>query len=796
MQLKEDDFYRELLSMFKIEAEEHIKNMSSGLLDLEKITDQKEKAGIIETVYREAHSLKGAARAVNINDIESLCQVLESIFAKLKHQNMVLSPQLFDVMHRAVDTLNDLITYPDKTDIKEILKKLIKLEDGGTVEKEKKEENQQEKSENVTNIEKTKPVESANELDEHSEEVAIEKSEEKIEEKIEEKEKTPDRKVSAEQDKSLLSDTVRISTKKLDSLLLEAEEMLAVKLTARQYSTDLRELVSTFDTWKKVWEGQYPDIKLAKQFLEKIEKEGEDGKTGSSFYQLIEFLYWNSEYIKSLETRIVNLSKLAEGNAYLLSGMVDNLLEDMKSVLMLPFSTLLKIFPKMVRDISRDQEKNVDLLIRGSTIEVDRRILEELKDPFIHLIRNCIDHGIEKPDVRKKIKKSSVATISIGVSELSGNKVEIIISDDGGGIDLERVTQVAVKKGIIKKEEAGRLSEQEKLALIFQSDVSTSPIITEMSGRGLGMAIVREKIEKLGGMITLETELHVGTTFRITLPVTLATFRGILVQAGEQMYVVPTSSVERVVRVEKNDIKTVENRETIKVDDQVLSFVQLADILRLGNTRGRRNFEFINALILEVADRKISFGVDRVINEQEVLVKDLGRQLTRVPNVAGATILGSGKVVTILNVSDLMKSAIRLAIDSTKATLTEEGTVKTKSILIAEDSITSRTLLKNILESAGYKVRTTVDGVDAYTALKSDNYDLVVSDIEMPRMNGFELVSKIRGDKDVAELPVVLVTALESKEDREKGIDVGANAYIVKRSFDQSNLLDVIQKLI
>jgi len=155
MQLKEDDFYRELLSMFKIEAEEHIKNMSSGLLDLEKITDQKEKAGIIETVYREAHSLKGAARAVNINDIESLCQVLESIFAKLKHQNMVLSPQLFDVMHRAVDTLNDLITYPDKTDIKEILKKLIKLEDGGTVEKEKKEENQQEKSENVTNIEKT-----------------------------------------------------------------------------------------------------------------------------------------------------------------------------------------------------------------------------------------------------------------------------------------------------------------------------------------------------------------------------------------------------------------------------------------------------------------------------------------------------------------------------------------------------------------------------------------------------------------------------------------------------------------
>jgi two-component system chemotaxis sensor kinase CheA len=789
MQLKEDDFYRELLSMFKIEAEEHIKNISSGLLDLEKSTDRKEKAGIVETVYREAHSLKGAARAVNLSDIESLCQVLESIFAKLKQQHMELSPQLFDIMHRAVDTLNDLITDPAKADIKDILKQLVKLEEGGKL----KEEKSQEETEEVNETAVEESVELVAESDDHTEAVTIEETEEKAEEKNEE---TPTEKTLQGHEKTLLSDTVRISTKKLDSLLLEAEEMLAVKLTARQYSSDLRELVSTFDVWKKVWEGQYQDIKLARQFLEKIDKEGEDGKTGSSFYQLIEFLYWNNEYIKSLETRLVNLSKLAEGNAYLLSGMVDNLLEDMKSVLMLPFSTLLKIFPKMVRDISRDQGKNVDLLIRGSTIEVDRRILEELKDPFIHMIRNCIDHGIEKPAVREKIKKSSVATISIGVSELSGNKVEIIISDDGGGVDLEKVTQVAVKKGIIKKEEVEKLTEQEKLALIFQSDVSTSPIITEMSGRGLGMAIVREKIEKLGGMVTLETKLHVGTTFRITLPVTLATFRGILVQVGEQVFVVPTSSVERVVRVGKHDIKTVENRETIKVDDQVLSFVQLAEVLKLGNACNKRNFDFINALILEVADKRISFGVDRVINEQEVLVKDLGQQLKRVPNIAGATILGSGKVVSILNVSDLMKSAIRLAVDSTKVTLTEEGTVKTKSILIAEDSITSRTLLKNILESAGYKVRTTVDGVDAYTALKSDNYDLVVSDIEMPRMNGFDLVSKIRGDKDIAELPVVLVTALESKEDREKGIDVGANAYIVKRSFDQSNLLDVIQKLI
>jgi two-component system chemotaxis sensor kinase CheA len=476
--------------------------------------------------------------------------------------------------------------------------------------------------------------------------------------------------------------------------------------------------------------------------------------------------------------------------------MVDNLLQDMKQVLMLPFSTLLKILPKVVRDLSRDQNKDVELIVKGSTIEIDRRILEELKDPFIHLLRNCVDHGIEKPQERIQKRKPAGGIISIMISQTSGNKVDILVTDDGRGVDADKVRVAAVKNGVISEAEAKALSDAEAHMLIFQSEVSTSPIITDLSGRGLGLSIVREKVEKLGGTIGFDSESDKGTTFRIQLPVTLATFRGILVDVNDQTFVIPTVNIECVMRIRLDDIKTVENRESVTVDGKAVSLVHLGDVLDLPRRALRTDSNYVQAIVLNAGDKRMAFIVHQILNEQEVLVKSLGKQLMRVRNIAGATILGSNKVVPILNVNDLMKSAVRLSQVTTKLTRMEAVEVGKKSILVAEDSITSRTLLKNILESAGYQVKTTVDGIDALTALHSETFDLVVSDIEMPRMNGFDLVSKIRGDKKTAELPVILVTALESREDRERGIDVGANAYIVKRSFDQSNLLEVISKLI
>jgi two-component system chemotaxis sensor kinase CheA len=789
----EADFLKELLSMFKIEAEEHLKGISSNLLELEKTHSPAEQTSLIETIYREAHSLKGAARAVNLNQVETVCQVMESVFSAMKRRIFTPSPEHYDVLHEAVDRIGALIDSPEGADITEIMQKLGRME-------EQKNEAQAEMRD-----EAQKPAVPIPVLNPHAPSTKSQAPEPRpsapgtrsapppVERPAEEPAVSPA--VVLDKDRTLVSDTIRITTSKLDSLLLQAEELLASKLYANQYARDQRDILAFADLWRKEWEKREPELKEFRRVVEKQKKEqaeeGSDGVLG-----VLDFLNWNFSQVKSFENRLQALTKTADGNARALGGMVDNLLQDMKQVLMLPFSTLLKILPKVVRDLSRDQNKDVELIVKGSTIEIDRRILEELKDPFIHLLRNCVDHGIEKPQERIQKRKPAGGIISIMISQTSGNKVDILVTDDGRGVDADKVRVAAVKNGVISEAEAKALSDAEAHMLIFQSEVSTSPIITDLSGRGLGLSIVREKVEKLGGTIGFDSESDKGTTFRIQLPVTLATFRGILVDVNDQTFVIPTVNIERVMRIRLDDIKTVENRESVTVDGKAVSLVHLGDVLDLPRRALRTDSNYVQAIVLNAGDKRMAFIVHQILNEQEVLVKSLGKQLMRVRNIAGATILGSNKVVPILNVNDLMKSAVRLSQVTTKLTRMEAVEVGKKSILVAEDSITSRTLLKNILESAGYQVKTTVDGIDALTALHSETFDLVVSDIEMPRMNGFDLVSKIRGDKKTAELPVILVTALESREDRERGIDVGANAYIVKRSFDQSNLLEVISKLI
>ena len=350
---------------------------------------------------------------------------------------------------------------------------------------------------------------------------------------------------------------------------------------------------------------------------------------------------------------------------------------------------------------------------------------------------------------------------------------------------------------MITRKEAKNLKDQEAMPLIFRSGITTSPMITEISGRGLGLAIVQEKAEQLGGALSVETHPGKGSTFRILLPVTMATFKGILVKVTDIFFVVPTSHVERVLRVKKEEVKTVKNNTTIPLNGKTLSLVELGDVLELPNKDHKEEEgEHITVLVLGVDENQIAFKIDEVLTEQEVLVKSMGKQLSRVRNIAGATVLGSGEVVPILNAQDLLKSAVRVKSSSVTTSVSEkEVDAQRKSILVVEDSITSRMLIKNILESSGYFVKTASDGLDGYNTLKAEDFDLVVSDVEMPNMNGFELTAKIRGDKTIAQIPVILCTSLESREDKERGVDVGANAYIVKSRFDQSNLLEVVKRL-
>lgn len=763
MDAKDSEFLKRLRATFRVEAEEHIRAISSGLVELEKTPTTERRAEVIETVFREAHSLKGAARSVNLRDIESVCQPLEGAFAALKHRQIVLSPALCDLFHQAVDNIAQLIssadgerTLSDRAHAKELIRQLGKVSQGAS---------QSGKPEESEPVAEALPIEVTPAPPPRKEET------------------TPQG--PPERETPILVETVRIPTAKLDPLLLQAEELILANMAAGQRSIEWREFNQELVSWKTEstkWKDRQPTMAAP---------------------VLSEFLELHEARLNALQSRVAAVAETAEQDQRAVRRLVDDHLEAMKQVLMLPITSLVEVFPKLVRDLAHDQGKEVDLVIRGAEIEIDKRILEELKDPLTHLLRNCVDHGIRKPEERARRNKPRRGTILLSFGARNGRQVEILVSDDGAGIDVDQVRAAAIKAGFVSPEAAGKVDPQTILSLIFQSGITTSPIITDISGRGLGLAIVREKAEKLGGAVSVDSRINVGTTIRLILPLTLATFRGVLVRAGEQVFVLPTINVERVLRVSPREIKTVENRETLQLDGHILSAVRLGDALGLpvqkkGSSSVRipaTTANYVPVVVLAFADKSIAFLVDEVLDEHQVLVKGLGKQLRRVRNIAGATVLGTGQVVPVLNVPDLMKSAVRTA-GAARAAAIEKSHERTGSILVAEDSITSRTLIKNILETAGYRVATAVDGADAFTQVRSGEFDLVVSDVDMPRMSGFELTAKICADKKLGELPVVLVTALESREDRERGIEVGANAYIVKSSFDQSNLLEVIRRLL
>ena len=754
---KDDAFHKRLLATFKVEAEEHIAAVSSGLIELEKIpsVEPGRKAEVLETIFRETHSFKGAARAVDQTEIGTLCQSLENTFASMKHSEILPSPELVDLLHKAVDDLSRLVgligTERASFDREEIQRTVRRLErEAGTFTEGKRPGDTEGRPVLVPGPGEGVPAPSP------------------------------------------ASGTVRIAMSRIDSILLQTEELLSAKLSAGQRAAELREIRGLVTSWEKEWARVSPGFRRVR---ESADVQGRGGRGDPNVSKSVEFLERNGDFLKSINIKFAALEKAFGHDRRSLGSMIDSLLDDMKKVLMLPLNSLLELFPKLVRDLSHVQGKSVVLTILGGDIEMERRILEEIKDPLIHLIRNCIDHGIEKPEERADLRKPVQGNIKIEVMPKDGGRVEVAVSDDGRGIDLERIKASAVKTGVLSSEEVGAMAEPEALDLIFISGLSTSPMITDLSGRGLGLAIVREKVEKLGGLVSVEVRRREGTTFKLALPVRLATFRGVLVRVGEHLFVFPTTHVQRVLRLNKDEIKTVENRETVQLGGKAVSFVRTASLLGLSVKRPVEA-EKVHIVLAGHGERGFAFLVDEILGEQEVLVKGLGRQLSRVRNIAAATVLGTGKVVPILNVDDLMKSAVKAVPAAPVLEEVEEGEQRRKSVLVVEDSITARILLKNILEAAGYSVKTAVDGLEGYTALRSEEFDLVVSDVDMPRMNGFDLTARIRSDKRLSELPVVLVTALDSREDRERGIDVGANAYIVKSSFDQSNLLEVIKRLI
>jgi two-component system, chemotaxis family, sensor kinase CheA len=746
-----EELLKKLLVTFQSEAEDHLRSLSTLLIELEREPGSEERKRLVETLYRKMHTLKGAAHAVNLLDVGEMCQSLESLLAALKRGEIELGVDLFDRLHAAVDALGRRIFLGREN---------AATVEGGSVNRVVHESDAPAKEdETVTRVSIPPPPDPRN--------AAVSPF-------------TPGVKSPA-------SDAVKVPVHVLDGLLLQTEELISAKLMAEELVAELSRITAEFA-------GRGGDLARAVELARTVRRQaGERGMVD----RLAGMVEARSEFEKNLGNRLDRLEKSAEKSLRALSGMVDTLLDDMKKVHLLPFFSLIEPFPKIIRDIARDLGKEVELSCSGGELEIDSRILSELKEPLLHIIRNIVDHGIEKPGERQSNGKPAAGKITIVIGHQDGNRAEMVIADDGRGVDLARIKAAAVKLELLAEEQSGHISDSEALQLIFESGISTSPLITSLSGRGLGLAIVRESLDKLGGHVKVATQPGRGTEFRLVLPLSFATIRGVLVETSGRSCLIPAANVEQTVRVPVAEIGTVENRETITVSGQAVSLARLGRILELPGRTGENPSDHQPVVILSAGDKRIALAVDQVLGVHEVLAKPLGRQLSRVRNVSGATVLGNGRVVPILNVNDLVRSAVT---GSAATVAAVPSVVRTRarqpSVLVVEDSITSRTLLKNILEASGYQVTTAIDGSDAMSRLKIEEFDIVVSDVEMPRMDGFELTAAIRRDKRLAGLPVILVTGLESREDKEHGIDVGANAYIVKSSFDQSRLIEVIRKLI
>jgi two-component system chemotaxis sensor kinase CheA len=757
------DFLKKLMTTFLTEAREHLDVLGTGLLDLEQTSSREAQLPLLETIFREAHCLKGAARAVNVSDVERLCQTLESVSADVKSGKNPLSAAVFDTLHRVVTAMDQRIetlgndspeTPPHKVET--------------PVQKP------------ATPLRKTQ-VAAGNVEDEPT--------------AAGRKPQTRGRHDGA--------DTIRIATRKLDAIFVQTEELLGVKLAYADRNLELKALAGVLAERERLWNETLPVVRKLRQQVEtrtSTSAPGSGTSAGSHEFaaRLLAFLEQDRQHAEAVATRVADLTRVMIHDRRHLDTMVDRLQEDVKKTLMLPFDTLLAGFPKMVRDLACDVGKEIQFTMRGTDIQIDKRILEKIKDPLLHLVRNSIDHGIETPAQRAARGKPSYGEVVLAITQAEG-KVGIEVADDGDGLDPAAVKAAAVQAGVITDAEAAVLEDSEAVQLVFRSGVTTSEQVTTISGRGLGMAIVEGNVAKLNGTVRIESSPGSGTTVHIGLPLTLATLRGILVRAANREFVIPTANIIRVLRVPRASVKRVENSDCICVEGTTLAVVRLADLLGLvpGHTADD-SMAPITTLLLGYGTLCVAFVVDQVMGEQEVLAKPLGRLLPRVRNVAGASVLGTGRIVPILNVPDLLQTAV----DSGRAGGFEPGqgmpveALKAKRLLVADDSITARTLLQNILESSGYSVRTTPDGAAAFTTLQNETFDLLVSDVEMPRMDGFELTRRVRANPRLAELPVVLITALEAQDDRARGVEAGANAYIVKSGFDQGNLLEIIARLI
>lgn len=764
-----EEIRQRLINSFKTEQAEHVQKINQGLLALEKNPANQQE--LLKEIFREAHSLKGAARAVGLTTIEGLGHGLEEVLLGAKEGRLSFSAELFDLLYQALDAVEavlERVEAGDSTPGAEVLALLARLETAGRQKPEARETAQEEPEQKVP--EQLQP--------EDEEPAAGQLSQERVEPEV-----------AVVRAGMGNDETIRVSVNKLDALMGQFSELLGAKIRAEQRLAEVRQMQEVAAEWHKASLG-------LRSHINRLLRTNQNNGQRKDVAALLSFTVSNQEQLRALSVQANGLYRQLANDTLRLSLIIDELQDEIKRVRMLPLSTITTTFGRMVRDLAREQGKRINLEIKGGETELDKRVLEQIKDPLMHLLRNAVDHGLEKGEERIAAGKPEEGRIVLSASQ-QGNNVVIRVADDGGGLDLEAIRLTAVRKGLLPLAEAQKLSEGEVAGLIFSSGLSTSKIITDISGRGVGLDVVRQNVEELHGTLEVGFEAGKGTWFTLTLPLTLASSRGLLVRAGGQMFALPLSTVERMLQVDREEIRQVEGKEAINYQGRPVAVARLEELLEIA-TGESSSREQLTIVIVAVADRRLGLLVDELAGEQEIVMKSLGKQLAKVGGIAGATVLGSGQVILVLHPGDLVKLAGRLGGRQALMQKREAQELKqSKRVLVVDDSITTRTLEKNILEAAGYQVRLATDGEEALGLLGVEGPPhLIVSDINMPRLDGFELARRVKQDVRYSEIPVILVTSLDSPADKARGIEVGADAYIVKSQFDQGNLLDTIEQLI
>lgn len=760
---------QEILEDFLVEAFELVEQIDHDLVELEANPEDLE---LLNRIFRVAHTVKGSSSFLNFDVLTKLTHHMEDVLNKARHNELKITPEVMDVVLESIDMMKTLLNSIRDNgndtaiglDIAPICARLTAISEGESLDDVKVEAKAEEKKEEVKEEPKAEeqPEVDVNKLSDDEVEAEIER--------LLKVRKAEDQARRAEKKKT--QDAPAATPKAAPAQNASAEKKVPAAGGGSSGATmdqTIRVEVKRLDHLMNL----IGELVLGKNRLLKI-------------YDDVEERYDGEKFLEELNQVVSQLSIVT----------TDIQLAVMKTR-MQPIAKVFNKFPRVVRDLGRELGKQMELEISGEETELDKSIVEEIGDPIMHMIRNSCDHGIEDPATRLANGKPEKGTVNLKAYN-EGNHIVVEIADDGKGLDADVLKSKAIEKNLITEREADQMTDKEAFALIFKPGFSTAAKITNVSGRGVGMDVVKTNIEKLNGVIEIDSELGKGTVMKLKIPLTLAIIQSLLVGTQEEFYAIPLASVLETVRVPIDDIYTIEGKNVLRLRDEVLSLVRLSDVF--GVKQVLENTEQTYVVVIGVAESKLGIIVDTLVGQEEIVIKSMGEYLQNIQGIAGATIRGDGRVTLIIDVAAMMDIAKEIKVDI-KAQIESQAKKVAKekpsdyTVLIVDDSKMDRNIMQKSLEPLGVSVIEATNGVEALSTIKSGEHDIdaVLIDIEMPRMDGYTLAGEIRKYSKYKNLPLVAVTSRTSKSDRLRGVEVGMTEYITK-PYSPEYLENVVRK--